>query len=363
MLSKLNVFTGFQAWKASRKESEDIVPEEKSTPDRQSLKDGRMNDESPYKPREMNTGMDLELQGTETSSGNYAKIVGCFSADMKEEFPSPNQPRASKHNSNFDKLRAITPPATSPCDPFVSHPYRHLIHGPSITKEKFKSYLLYAMDGLQYSSRINLNDSGRYKLKNREKRLRDHADGFAKKKTLALDLEETLLHIVKEFEGEVASEGTIDVSFRDGTRSLTIKVKLRPYLQEFLQTVSEFYEVVIFTACTAKMAHVLVDVFDPERKIITDILTREECVHDSQSGFFIKELSVMKNRDIKDIIIIDNYVHSFALNIPNGIPILAWTTDPKDLELKHLPKFLLEASEAMDVRQFLTSNLKLSELM
>jgi len=71
----------------------------------------------------------------------------------------------------------------------------------------------------------------------------------------------------------------------------------------------------------------------------------------------------MKNRDIKDIIIIDNYVHSFALNITNGIPILPWTTCPKDLELKHLPKFLLEASEAMDVRQFLTSNLKLSELM
>lgn len=41
----------------------------------------------------------------------------------------------------------------------------------------------------------------------------------------------------------------------------------------------------------------------------------------------------MSNRELKDIILVDNLVHSFGLQIENGIPIVDFREDPKDREL------------------------------
>ena len=44
----------------------------------------------------------------------------------------------------------------------------------------------------------------------------------------------------------------------------------------------------------------------------------------------VKDLDILKNRNLKDIIIIDNYIQSFAFHIENGIPILMWKDDQND---------------------------------
>jgi len=44
--------------------------------------------------------------------------------------------------------------------------------------------------------------------------------------------------------------------------------------------------------------------------------------HANDSGFYIKDLRIIKNRPLKDIIMVDNLVHSVGLQIDNGIPIL-----------------------------------------
>lgn len=43
---------------------------------------------------------------------------------------------------------------------------------------------------------------------------------------------------------------------------------------------------------------------------------------ETQNGFFIKDLRIIQNRELKDIIMIDNLAHSFGLQVTNGIPIL-----------------------------------------
>jgi len=59
----------------------------------------------------------------------------------------------------------------------------------------------------------------------------------------------------------------------------------------------------------------------------------------------------MKDRDLKDIIFIDNIAMCFANGqLDNGIPILEWTGDSRDKELYKIPKFLFHAEKCEDVR-------------
>ena len=65
---------------------------------------------------------------------------------------------------------------------------------------------------------------------------------------------------------------------------------------------------------------------------------------------------------MKNMVIVDNNAHAFALNLENGIPILEWTNDQNDKELKYLLHYLLELTGNDDVRTFNRKVLKLEEL-
>ena len=66
---------------------------------------------------------------------------------------------------------------------------------------------------------------------------------------------------------------------------------------------------------------------DPENNLISGVLSRQNCM-ETKNGFFIKDLRIIKNRDLKNMLIIDNLAHSFGLQIDNGIPICEWYEDP-----------------------------------
>ena len=84
---------------------------------------------------------------------------------------------------------------------------------------------------------------------------------------------------------------------------------------------------------------------------------------ETKNGFFIKDLRVIKNRDLKNIFLCDNLSHSFGFQIDNGIPILEFHNDKKDRELKYLIDYLLEALYVDDIREFNKKKLKLNELV
>lgn len=71
----------------------------------------------------------------------------------------------------------------------------------------------------------------------------------------------------------------------------------------------------------------------------------------TEEGVFIKDLRIIKNRNLKDIVIVDNAVYSFGFQLENGIPILPFYDDKKDEEMLHLINYLVCLSRHDDIRE------------
>ena len=83
----------------------------------------------------------------------------------------------------------------------------------------------------------------------------------------------------------------------------TVYVKQRPHLSEFLERVAEMFEVVIFTASQSIYAKQLLDILDPDKKIISRSAYRESCTF--LDGSYTKDLTVL-GVDLAKVVIIDN---------------------------------------------------------
>ena len=55
----------------------------------------------------------------------------------------------------------------------------------------------------------------------------------------------------------------------------------------------------------------VLDYLDPDKDLIDRRLYRDSCVK-TEEGVYIKDLRIIKNRKMKDIVIIDNAVYSFG---------------------------------------------------
>lgn len=108
--------------------------------------------------------------------------------------------------------------------------------------------------------------------------------------TLVLDLDETLLHYYEknEIEGEL---------------------KIRPGADEFLKLMSNYYEVVIFTAAMQDYADWALEHFN-NSPLITDRFYRQHAL--PFQGYYVKDLSRL-GRPISDMIIVDNIAENFQL--------------------------------------------------
>lgn len=84
---------------------------------------------------------------------------------------------------------------------------------------------------------------------------------------------------------------------------------------------NELFEVYVFTAAQKGYAEAVVRKLNRGRVLIKDILHRDHCL-ETKKGRFLKDLRIIKNRGLQDLVILDNLVESFGLQISNGIPIL-----------------------------------------
>jgi len=82
---------------------------------------------------------------------------------------------------------------------------------------------------------------------------------------------------------------------------------IRPGCFKFLEALSPYYEMVIYTASLQKYADPLMDQIDPKR-FCTARLFREHCTF--YGGIFVKDVARV-DRDIRDLILLDNSPNSY----------------------------------------------------
>lgn len=131
---------------------------------------------------------------------------------------------------------------------------------------------------------------------------------LAPKHSLILDLDETLVHcsIEKIDDYDVIFE----VDF--GGSSCPVYVRKRPYLQEFLEQMSQLYEITVFTASQKAYAEKMINILDPQGQYIKHRLYRESCL--IVGGNYLKDISIL-GRDLTATVLIDNSPHAFGYQV------------------------------------------------
>ena len=137
-----------------------------------------------------------------------------------------------------------------------------------------------------------------------------------KKLSLVVDVDQSIIHDTvdptvadwQKDEGNPNHEAVKDVKsflLKDdgpGNRGCWYYVKLRPGLQQFLDNVSQMYELHIYTMGTRQYAKNIADIIDPDHKVFGDrILSRDE-----SGSMTAKNLQRLFPVDTKMVVIIDD---------------------------------------------------------
>ncbi|KAL0477904.1 carboxy-terminal domain RNA polymerase II polypeptide A small phosphatase [Acrasis kona] len=157
------------------------------------------------------------------------------------------------------------------------------------------------------------------------------------KKTLVLDLDETLVHSC--FTHVPNSDFYIPIVI-EGTKH-TVYVLKRPFVDEFLTEMAKIYEIVIFTASVSLYANPLLDLLDPNR-VITHRLFREHCTF--VDGLYVKDLSKL-GRDVDSTIIVDNSRVCYKFQPQNAMPSITWLEDKSDNQLVRMIPYLVRIKD------------------
>ena len=119
-----------------------------------------------------------------------------------------------------------------------------------------------------------------------------------------LDLDETLIHF--------HYDPKTDPNMTHGI------IQYRPGLFEFLQNVSPYFELIIFTVATKQYADPVINTLERNQKFFSSRLYREHTT--IYQNDFVKDLKNL-GRDLSKIIIVDDKPFNFSLNKENGIAI------------------------------------------
>ncbi|XP_030753724.1 mitochondrial import inner membrane translocase subunit TIM50-C-like [Sitophilus oryzae] len=152
------------------------------------------------------------------------------------------------------------------------------------------------------------------------------------KYTLVLELNEVLVH-------------------SEWTHASGMKYKKRPLIEQFLESVKDHYEIIIFTQEPGMIAFPLVEAIDPQN-VIAFKLARDSTKF--TGGRYVKTLCNL-NRNLSKVICVDSNKDNFLFDNENLFCMQPWGGDDKDTSLLDLVGFLkaIADNDVDDVREVL----------
>lgn len=119
---------------------------------------------------------------------------------------------------------------------------------------------------------------------------------------------------------------------------------------------------IIYTASDQSYADSVIGYIDPMRSYFKYRLYRHNCVKliTENGPIYVKDLRIIRNVPLDQMIIIDNSVLSFAFHLNNGIPILPFYSNKDDIEMNFLKNYLTKLAKYDNIidQNGLTFNLK-----
>ena len=136
-------------------------------------------------------------------------------------------------------------------------------------------------------------------------------------------------------------------------------VRIRPGVTEFLSQLSNYYDLYIYSSSSKNYLNNIIKYID-KKKIIKKCFCRDDCimyVENAGQDFnepnikykYVKDLAII-NKDLRNIVFIDNDITNFTLQEKNGIPIKPFYDDYDDIELYKLIPILKNLAGFYDVR-------------
>ncbi|XP_043934401.1 CTD small phosphatase-like protein 2-A [Protopterus annectens] len=87
-------------------------------------------------------------------------------------------------------------------------------------------------------------------------------------------------------------------------------VRVRPFVREFLEQMSQIFEIIVYTSALEVYAGQLLDILDPENKFIRHRVFRKHC--DYYHGCYLKNLNAIRRKISKTVVMHSSPLDSFA---------------------------------------------------
>ena len=228
------------------------------------------------------------------------------------------------------------------------------------SKDKFTNtefsdsdYLKYTLNCMELILEIDMEKQARLKNKINFNFPKPKKKGI-KKKIALFDLDETLVHCTGDIKMKKDKyQHEIEIKL-PGRQAVQVGINLRPFWKQTLNLIKKNYHIVIYTASHQAYADAVLDFMDPKKKYFKYRLYRNNCSLIDVDGakFYVKDLDILNEYyDLKDIVIIDNSVLSFAFHLHNGIPIVPYYDEDKDGSLYVVGLYLIHIFPENDLRE------------
>ena len=171
----------------------------------------------------------------------------------------------------------------------------------------------------------------------------------SKKKIALFDLDETLVHCTKDKKGLNGDSVNIKLPTN---KVVNVGLNIRPHWKEALDLIKNHYHIVVYTASHQSYADAVLDYLDKDNKYFQYRLYRNHCVQCDVDGikFYVKDLDTLNEKyNLKDVVLIDNSVLSFAYHLNNGIPIVPFIEQKDDTQLLMLAYYLVSIANFDDL--------------